>query len=75
MTAPDSPAELRRLQLEFVDLIEGHRPSTWPPNLFRIVNAAICLHFGTESLSARPKLRLLEGGKGAGIYGKEPRNR
>ena len=42
----DDVDELRRLQVEYVELIEGHPPSTWSPNLFRVVNAAIRLQFG-----------------------------
>lgn len=57
-------AELIRLQREFVTLIECHRPSTWPPDVFRVVNAAIRLQYGSEQPVApngKPRLSVVPG--------------
>jgi len=57
-------AELEQLQVEYVELIEGHPPSTWSPNLFRVVNAAIRLQFGSEQPIApngKPRLSVVGG--------------
>lgn len=51
--ALDDPGELEQLQVEYVQLIEDHPPSTWSPNLFRVVNAAILLQFGGGLPSGR----------------------
>ncbi|OBI28178.1 hypothetical protein [Mycolicibacter sinensis] len=57
--------ELEQLQVEYVQLIEDHPPSTWSPNLFRVVNAAIRLQFGEQrpiAPNGKPRLSVVLGG-------------
>lgn len=56
---------LRHQQQEYVRRVEAHKLSTWPAELFQIINAAIDLHFGTDHDIAPdrghglPKLRVV----------------